>query len=317
MSKQNITAWFFEGGNVSIPRRLLGLMEPLGLTFEDLGKILYLLYCGTDQIKSNDHYAVEAARTLHGKGLIHWFTDTQTVDFSPMFDKISCNLGEQPSYMAEDNSSFTTSEFNYAQLVKKLEQNLGLFLTLRDKQNIQEAVQRYNWSYELMYEIYRIYYQQHRKYYDFRFFCQMAYGAQVRDKDSFQNFVESLNTTAYKTTEVLRKLGQRGYPTEPQKELYLKWTAQWRFSHEMVMLAVEETTGASNPSFKYIDKVLESWQERDITTPEALAQEQQKRENEKQQRSAEQPKANGYKKQRSAVTQKFKPEGRDLSYLEQ
>ena len=63
MSKQNITAWFFEGGTVSIPSRLLGLMEPLGLNFEDLGKMLYLLYCGTDQIKSNDHYALEAART--------------------------------------------------------------------------------------------------------------------------------------------------------------------------------------------------------------------------------------------------------------
>ena len=52
MSKQNITAWFFEGGTVSIPSRLLGLMEPLGLNFEDLGKMLYLLYCGTDQIDS-------------------------------------------------------------------------------------------------------------------------------------------------------------------------------------------------------------------------------------------------------------------------
>lgn len=70
LHKQNLTAWFFEGGNVGIPRRLLGLMEPLGLTFEDLGKMLYLLYCGSDQIKSNDRYAVEAARALHSKGLI-------------------------------------------------------------------------------------------------------------------------------------------------------------------------------------------------------------------------------------------------------
>lgn len=317
MSKQNITAWFFEGGSISIPRRLLGLMEPLGLTLEDLGKILYLLYCGTDQIKNNDRYAVEAARTLHGKGLIHWFTDTQTVDFSPMFDKISRSLGETPSYLTEENSSYTASDFNYAQLVKKLEQTLGLFLTLRDKQNIQEAVQRYNWSYELMYEIYKVYYEQHRKYYDFRFFCQMAYGAQVREKESFQNFVETLNTTTYKTTEVLRKLGQRSYPTEPQKELYLKWTAQWKFTHQMVLLAVEETVGASNPSFKYIDRVLESWLDKNIMTPEALEQEQRKREVEKQQRESGRQSTDSHKKQNTSVPQKFKPEGRDLSFLEQ
>ena len=47
MIKQNMTAWFFEGGVIGLPKNLLGLMEPLGLTFEDIGKIVYLLYCGS------------------------------------------------------------------------------------------------------------------------------------------------------------------------------------------------------------------------------------------------------------------------------
>ncbi len=312
MSKQNITAWFFEGGNISIPTRLLGLMEPLGLNFEDLGKITYLLYCGTGQVKNNDRYAVEAARTLHSKGLIHWFTDTESVDFSPMFDKISASLGEQPQYMAEDSNSYTSSELNFAQVVKKLEQTLGLFLTLRDKQNIQEAVQRYNWSYELVYEIYLKYYRDHRKAYQFGFFCQMAYGAHVQDKKSFLAFADGLNTTVYKTTEVLRKLGKKNNPSEPQKELYLKWTASWKFSHEMIMLAVDETTSADNPSFNYLDAVLKEWMEKGITTPEALAAEKQRLERER----ARGKNAGAAKKPNASVTQKFKPEGRDLSFLE-
>ena len=78
MTKQNVTAWFFEGGSISIPNRMLGMMEQLHLSFDDIGKIIYLLYCGADQIKRSDKYAVEAARTLHEKGLIHWFTDTET-----------------------------------------------------------------------------------------------------------------------------------------------------------------------------------------------------------------------------------------------
>ncbi|MBE6111515.1 MAG: DnaD domain protein [Peptococcaceae bacterium] len=310
MSKQNITAWFFEGGSISIPSRLLGLMEPLGLTFEDLGKIMYLLYCGTTQIKNSDRYAVEAARTLHSKGLIHWFTDTETVDFSPMFDKISVSLGEQPGYMAEDTESYSTSELNYAQLVKKLEQTLAVFLTMRDKQNIQEAVQRYNWSYDLVYDIYVKYYRDHRKEYEFGFFCRMAYGAQVRDKKSFQAFVDGLNSTVYKTTEVLRKLGKKNSPSEPQKEMYLKWSASWKFTHEMILLAVDETTSADNPSFNYLDAVLKEWAEKGITTPEALAQEKQRLEKTKGKTTA------AGKKQNPAVTQKFKPEGRDLSFLE-
>ena len=67
MTKQNVTAWFFEGGSISIPNRMLGMMEQLHLSFDDIGKIIYLLYCGADQIKRSDKYAVEAARTLHEK----------------------------------------------------------------------------------------------------------------------------------------------------------------------------------------------------------------------------------------------------------
>ena len=310
MSKQNLPAWFFEGGSISIPSRLLGMMEPLGLTFEDMGKIMYLLYCGTNQIKNTDRYAVEAARSLHSKGLIHWFTDTETVDFSPMFDKIGASLGEQPQYLAEDTESYSTTELNYAQLVKKLDQTMGRFLTLRDKQNIQEAVQRYNWSYDLVYEIYVKYYRDHRKEYEFGFFCKMAYGAQVRDKKSFLEYAEGLDTVSYKTTSVLRKLGQKGVPTEPQKELYRKWAYEWKFSHEMVLLAVDETVSAQNPSFKYIDAVLKEWAEKGITTPETLAMEKQRQEKGKGGSHI------AVKKPGAAVTQKFKPEGRDLSFLE-
>ena len=171
LTKQNVTAWFFEGGSISIPNRMLGMMEQLHLSFDDIGKIIYLLYCGADQIKRSDKYAVEAARTLHEKGLIHWFTDTETVDFSPMFDKMSASLlGNEPLYVTEEAAKYTTSQLNYAQLIKKLEQTLGLFLTMRDKQNIQEAVQRYNWSYDLVYEIFVKHYLDHRKEYDFGFF---------------------------------------------------------------------------------------------------------------------------------------------------
>ena len=40
VTKQNITAWFLEGGSVSIPKHLITFMEPLGLSFEDLGKMV-------------------------------------------------------------------------------------------------------------------------------------------------------------------------------------------------------------------------------------------------------------------------------------
>lgn len=314
MTKQNITAWFLEGGSVAIPKHLLGLMEPLGLTFDDLGKMVYLLYCGTDQIKRNDCYAQEAARTLHAKGLIHWFTDTETVDFSPMFDKISMSLGEVPQHLAEHREDFSSAELNYAQVMKNIEKQLGYFPSLLDKQVIQEVVQRYNWSYELVQELFILHYKEHKKESNFRFFCQMAYGAQVHDKESLQEFISNLNTIAYKTTEVLRKLGKRNHPSEPQKEMYLKWTAQWKFTHEMVLLAVENTTGADNPSFNYLDGILKSWMENGIMTPEQLDAEKQRQKNAQSTYRANNNNTNESKRKNSIATYDTKKV--DLSFLE-
>lgn len=275
--KQNLYAWFFEGGMVGVPKRLLGLMEPLRLDFDDLGKIIYLLYCGADEIKNNDRYAVEAARTLHGKGLINWYTDTETIDFSPMFEKIAASLGESAPEIVEPQESFSASAMNHADLVKKLEREQGRFLSLKEKQELETAAQRYNWSYELLYEIFVFYQKNFRKHtYDFAFFCKMAYGAKVEDSAGLADFTANLETTNMKVQEVLRRLGKYNNPTEKQKEMYLKWTNLWKFSHEMVLLAADENIAADNPSMAYTDMILQNWQKEQIFTPQELAQQKEK-----------------------------------------
>lgn len=317
MTKQNITAWFLEGGSVTIPKHLLTFMEPLGLNFEDLGKMVYLLYCGTDQIKRGDQYAQDAARTLHAKGLIHWYTDTETVDFSPMFDKISMYLGDTPQHMAADREDYTAGELNYAQVIKNIERKFGYFPTAKETGAIQEAVQRYSWSYELVQELFMVHYEKQRKECDFKWFCQMAYSAQVQDKTSLREFVESLDTITYKTREVLRKLGKRNHPSEPQKEMYLKWSGMWKFSHEMILLAVEDTTGASNPSFNYLDGILSNWKERGITTPEALQAEKQLQLRQKEsENAARRGSGIGNSTRRKGSIPEYDTEKVDLSFLE-
>ena len=310
--KQNLYAWFFEGGVVGVPKRLLGLMEPLGLDFDDLGKIIYLLYAGTDEVKSDDRYAIEAARTLHGKGLVNWYTDRETIDFSPMFDKIAAALGEN-SQKTELTSSdeFNTNQLNYAALVKKLEREQGKFLTLKEKQEIDTAVQKYNWSYDLLYEIYMFYQKNFRRHtYDFAFFCQMAYGAKVEDSGGLARFIESLETTNTKVQEVLRRLGKYNNPTEKQKEMYLKWTNLWKFSHEMILLAADENIAADNPSFTYTDTILDNWRKEQLFTPEEV---KLRKENLQKKRQAMQE-AKKMLKQKGKQD-KFPSEQRDLTNL--
>lgn len=294
-----------ESGFVGIPKNVLGLMEPLGLTFDDIGKMIYLLYCGSDKISKTDRYAVEAAKTLHKKGLINWFTDEEKVDFSPMFDIIGKNLGDKPVYV--EKSTVDTADLNYSEFIKKIEKKLARFLSYKEKLDIQKAAQKYNWSFELLYDMYLFYQSNYRRQYAFSFFTRMAFSAKVEDKKSFAEFVEKLNYTYYKVKEIKGRLGQTNYPTEEEKECYLKWVNEWKFSHELVLLAVKQTLYASNPTFGYLDGILRNWYSDGIKTPEAVEAHINSKKNEKKKETK--------KENKKGAVQNFSSNKRDLSYL--
>ena len=66
------------------------------------------------------------------------------------------------------------------------------------------------------------------------------------------------NGQAYQgTREVLRKLGKNYSPSEAQVKLYLKWTKDWHFSHEVILEACE-MTAKGDPSLGYLDGILNS-----------------------------------------------------------
>lgn len=58
--------------------------------------------------------------------------------------------------------------------------------------------------------------------------------------------------------------------TEDEDTLYVKWTEEWGFSSRALSTALSEMTGARNPNFKYLDRVLESKRERGETSSEAI-----------------------------------------------
>ncbi|SMB96451.1 DnaD and phage-associated domain-containing protein [Desulfonispora thiosulfatigenes DSM 11270] len=311
MGKQNFTSWFLENGIIGIPKNLIGLMEPLGLTFEDIGKISYILYCGCNQVKKEDSYAILAVNSLKNKGLINWYPDANKVDFSPMYDLISSKLGVESSFIEQEDPQLESrgKDLSYSELIKNTEKKLARFLSAKEKMDIQKVVQRYNWSNELVYEIFVFYQLNLRKNYAFLFFAQMVFGAKVEDKESLKRFIENLNYTSYKVSEIKKRLGQRNNPTEVEKECYLKWSNEWKFSHEMVLRAVEQTIYASDPSFKYIDSILENWYKEGIMNTDKLIESQKEREQQKQNKKYEKKniKENQPKENQNVI--------RDLDYL--
>ena len=67
------------------------------------------------------------------------------------------------------------------------------------------------------------------------------------------------------------------YPTAAQQKYIVKWTADWRFSLDMLVLAYEETLkNAGKASFPYMDKILASWKKDGIETPAGAAERERK-----------------------------------------
>lgn len=259
--QERLLSWFWEGGNVALPKRFFALMEPLGLSFDDLGKLCYLMSL-EGQVDKSDRLAVSAAEQLFRKGLVSWSPDTGRLGYDPLTDRILEATGFGPPPQREDKPLTTA----FADLIQRFEREQGRFLSSKEKNDLAKAMQKYAWSDELAYEIYSFYLKNYRRRaFEFPFFAQSAYSAKVTDSESFQAFCENLERDSRKVREVLRRLGKFNNPSEAQKEMYAKWHHTWGFSHALILLACDDTVSADNPSFGYLDQVLAQWRERNIT----------------------------------------------------
>lgn len=55
-------------------------------------------------------------------------------------------------------------------------------------------------------------------------------------------------------------------PTADEQELYEKWTNQWGFTQDAILLAMSDTTAALKPSMKYLDGILKSYHDKGIVS---------------------------------------------------
>jgi DnaD and phage-associated domain len=55
-------------------------------------------------------------------------------------------------------------------------------------------------------------------------------------------------------------------PTADEQELYAKWSNEWGFTQDAILLAMSDTTAAIKPSMKYLDGILKSYYEKRIVS---------------------------------------------------
>ena len=88
------------------------------------------------------------------------------------------------------------------------------------------------------------------------------------DLDLYYEKQEAVNKIANMITKKLtlgRQLSQYEYAYVE------KWVIDFKFTFDVIEIALRRTTSKVNPSFDYIDKLLTDWHDRGFTTPEPVS----------------------------------------------
>jgi len=78
-------------------------------------------------------------------------------------------------------------------------------------------------------------------------------------------YISTYELEHHVVNDVMLHIGIRRMPSVEEVKLYEKWTKQWGMSHEEVIAACTETTKVANPSFGYLDKIIEGLYSNGIT----------------------------------------------------
>ncbi|MEN6315050.1 MAG: DnaD domain protein [Clostridiaceae bacterium] len=70
--------------------------------------------------------------------------------------------------------------------------------------------------------------------------------------------------------KIRKKLRKQTYLTEYEEAYVEKWVLGYGYNFDIIELALKRTTSAVNPSFEYINKILESWHEKGYKTKEEI-----------------------------------------------
>jgi len=83
-----------------------------------------------------------------------------------------------------------------------------------------------------------------------------------------QQKIGAYTAAASGALRVIRRLdaGSSRLPTADEQALYEKWTKEWGFTQDAVLLAMSDTTASLKPSMKYLDAILKSYYEKGIVT---------------------------------------------------
>lgn len=282
-----------EKGSVSVPVWLLERTQSLNIAPEELGLLILAMYrARTPNEGGKDPWIGWAL----SKGWAVWEGEKEApkIAFTPLWNKLY-EAWEEESRAREASAEnaaakeLNRQDFDYCAIIKELDRlKGGLSVSIREKQFIQELNIKYGWSTEFILTFYRLVFQRGlTQIKSYRPLADSLHRAGVLTLEGLVRFMDDVDWVSQKALEIKRDyLGLYGMVKVGERDLYVKWHVTWRMSHGVIARAAKETVGAANASFKYLDRVLEDWHERGVTSLEDCEEIIRRREAEKEEQKA-------------------------------
>ncbi|MCR4442393.1 MAG: DnaD domain protein [Peptococcaceae bacterium] len=267
MEQAAFTRWICEGGQVVLPVQLLEKTERLNLPPEHLG-YLVLAMARCQEGRGYEELARDRwIKWCLAEGWARWQGqgDEKSITFSPLWERLYA-IWQESSQENDMTASRQKRDFNFEKILKWLDAERGtLSITLREKQVIQEFNLKYGWSSDFILIFLQLAFERgNRQVHAYQPIAKRVYECGIDTVQGLINFMDEQDWVQYKAAEIKKCIGQYGGVTRPQREMYLKWQNQWKFSHELILRAAEETVRTNNPNFKYIDAILQDWYEKGV-----------------------------------------------------
>ena len=103
--------------------------------------------------------------------------------------------------------------------------------------------------------------------------AQELAGRGILTAEEMEGYILSQEAMHSGAGRVLARWSQRRAPTQDELALYRKWTEDWGFPEDGVLMACTRMTAASQPNFSYLDAILKGFHEKDVHTARQMQEE--------------------------------------------
>jgi len=179
---------------------------------------------------------------------------------------------EKSNYVNNEELITSNRGSENKKMMEEIEDMFGRPLKISEKQKIVSWLSTYKTKPEIMTQAFS-YCINNKKVKRFSYIETVVsawHDEGVNDLDSMVEYLEKRNDRFSMYSRISKALGFIRTLTEAEMKTIDKWIDEWRFSMEMILKCLDNSTKINNPNINYFDKILSEWNKNGFKTIEDL-----------------------------------------------